>query len=401
MRIGIFIDSSYPAGDGTARNVQAQVIALQAHGHTVIVFCGEGSISYTNVVRITTKYSWFTPTGSLVIQRGLVDKIIELYKFDIIHSQSDGGAVILAHQVAKQLGVPHVHTFHGSYSFLYQYYRWHTSWMIMTAEQRLKELHASHIKMPRELKGYYSASQFIHRRNWQSLATIASVVDYYITPMPYMHEGLQQLVPSSKGKIIPTGVDVSTFGVGKRTRPADAPMRAIYLGRVSQEKRSTVVMEAYLQAAKQIVGLELTVIGAGNELPKLRRMAKRSGLANRVRLLGVVEDQKVIAQELAEADVFTMPTYPSGSQDLAVLEAAAASLPIVYCDENIQAGTSPKNAILTKPDSKSLADGLVRIASNRELAKQMGSASRAIADMFSTERVEQQHILIYESLLKK
>lgn len=401
MRIGIFIDSTYPAGDGTARNVQAQVVALQAHGHSVTVFCGERSASYTYVIRIATKFSWLNPTGSLIVQPAIVDKISEMYKFDIVHSQSDGGAVILAHEVAKKLGVPHLHTFHGSYSFLYQYYRFHTSLMIMAATWKLRALHAPKIKMPASLPGNYKGTQYIHKRNWRNLATIASVVDYYITPMPYMHEGLQQLVPTVRGKVIPTGVDVATFGNGKRTRPADAPMRVIYLGRVAHEKRATVVMDAYLEAAKQIVKLELTVIGAGNELKKLQRMAKSSKLGDRIRLLGVIVDQKVIARELADADVFAMPSYPSGSQDLAVLEAAAANLPIIYCDENITAGTSPKNAILTKSDGKSLAAGIIKMAANRELARQMGRASRAIADMFSTERVEQQHIVIYESLLKK
>ncbi len=80
-----------------------------------------------------------------------------------------------------------------------------------------------------------------------------------------------------------------------------------------------------LRAAALRPALAVAIAGRGAEEERLRALAAELGIAERVRLLGLRDD---IPRLLAAADVFVQPSLSEG-MPLAVLEAMAASLPVV------------------------------------------------------------------------
>jgi glycosyltransferase involved in cell wall biosynthesis len=137
-------------------------------------------------------------------------------------------------------------------------------------------------------------------------------------------------VPS---RVISNGVDLRAYSPG----PADERLRQRYalppgrplivsVGRLSPEKR----MDVLLGAAARLEGALLAIAGAGPDEARLRALARRLGVADRVRFLGFVPGSDLPGLYRL-ADVFATASEAE-LQGLAVMEAMAAGLPVVAVD---------------------------------------------------------------------
>jgi glycosyltransferase involved in cell wall biosynthesis len=402
MTIGIFIDDRYPISGGSTRSVQLQVTALQKLGHKVVVIGPQTSDDLPYVYKVSCPKLPWLPEGSLKSSLKIAKTIVERYKFDIVHSQTERGALLLARKVAQLSGAHHVHTFHGHYGFLIPYYPIAARALILANNFFVKYLlGAPKVDMPASLDGFYTPKQKLEKIYLRSLAMTANMVDRYITPMPYIRDGIQKVAPTAHGNVIPTGIDPAVFGNVERVRPFEPPFEIVHMGRIVKEKRAQTTMQAFLLAAKQVPDIELTVIGPGDQRQKLQAMANATPYANRVHIVGPIFDRQKLAQELADSDAFITASYRFETQGMVLLEAAAAGLALVYCDDLITVGVDPTNSVLTKPDAQSLANGLIKLANNREATKQMGQASRQIALRLSMDEIEKRIVEIYQELAKK
>ncbi len=399
MTIGIFIDDRYPISGGSTRSVQLQVMSLQKMGYDVVVICPDTSEDLPYVYKVPSIKAPFMPEGTLRASRKIATEIAERFKFDIVHSQTERGALLLARRVAMLSRAKHLHTFHGNYAFLIPYYPLVARLLIMVNDFYVRHiLHAPNVNMPAQLEGYYKPGQKLEKMNLRSLAMIASIVDDYITPMPYIHDSIKKIAPQTNGNVIPTGIDASIFGSVKRRRSFEPPFKIIHMGRIVKEKRAKTTMEAFLLAAEQVPDIELTVIGPGAQRKMLQVMADHSPYSERIHIPGPIFDRQKLVQELADADAFITASYRFETQGMVLLEAAAAGLALVYCDDLITVGVDPSNAILTKPDAKSLAEGIIQLAQDRAATKRMGEASRRIALELSMDKVEKQISSLYQDL---
>ncbi len=400
MTIGIFIDDRYPISGGSTRSVELQVHSLEKLGHTVIVICPSASQDLPHVYRVPYYKLPFLPEGTLRSSHEQAVAITKRYKFDIVHSQTERGALMLAKRVAALSGAKHVHTFHGDYALLLPYYPISGRVLIILNDFYVRRLlKAPVVTVPKSLPDYYKPYEFLKKMNMRSLAMVASSVSRYITPMPYIRDGILKIAPATLGTVIPTGIDASIFNSVSRQRPADAPLRVVHVGRIVKEKRVVAAMEAFLIAAAQVPDLELTVIGGGAQLKTLQRLAANSPFASRIRLLGPINDRKALAQELTDADIFITASYRYETQGMVLLEGAAAGLALVYCDDRITVGVSTANAVLTGPEPDSMAQGLIRLGTNREETRLMGRSSVKIAAELSADKVELQNEAVYTSLI--
>jgi glycosyltransferase involved in cell wall biosynthesis len=144
--------------------------------------------------------------------------------------------------------------------------------------------------------------------------------------------------------VIPNGIDTGALafdaGLRDRTRaglglwPSERVVGAV--GRLDAGKRFDVLLRA-------MAGLDATLllVGAGPERAALEALAARLGLADRVRFAGEVADVRPL---LCAMDVLAAPSAEE-TFGLAVLEALACGLPVVYgsCPalEALPAGAAP------------------------------------------------------------
>lgn len=136
-------------------------------------------------------------------------------------------------------------------------------------------------------------------------------------------------LPRPRATVIPCGVDTDDFRP-LHVPPGDRP-RLLVIGRLVERKGVGNVIEAL----SQLPGVELMVAGGpapefldtDPDIARLRRLAARHGVQDRVRFLGSV-DRPDVPRVMAEADiVVAVPWYePFG---IVPLEAMACGRPIV------------------------------------------------------------------------
>ncbi|MDO8583647.1 MAG: glycosyltransferase, partial [bacterium] len=131
-------------------------------------------------------------------------------------------------------------------------------------------------------------------------------------------------IPSSHLSIIRNGIDLSR--VTKR-RPVEFhdPWRLISVGRLAKQKDQATLLKA---VARLPFRWSLDLLGQGEERDALESLARILGIADRVHFRGLVDD---VSERLAQADVFCFPSRWEG-QGIALLEAAAANLPVLASD---------------------------------------------------------------------
>ncbi len=143
----------------------------------------------------------------------------------------------------------------------------------------------------------------------------------------------------------------------------------------------------------------LLMVGEGPERSSAQALARRLGLAERVKFLGTRETVEEIA---ALADVFLLPSELE-SFGLSALEAMACEVPVVGSD----AGGLPElvangqtGYLLPVGDVDGMAARVIELLRNEERRKAMGRAGRRRAEEhFNAETIVTQYERFYEKVL--
>ncbi len=130
-----------------------------------------------------------------------------------------------------------------------------------------------------------------------------------------------------RAEVIPYGIDFSA-AVPRAPRPADAPLRIIYLGRVIEEqKRVSRLAELAKQLQARRVPVEFSIVGEGPQRDELRASLKGCDF---VRFLDPVSYEQV-PRLLQDFDVFVLLSDFEGLP-LSLLEAMGAGVVPVVSD---------------------------------------------------------------------
>jgi glycosyltransferase involved in cell wall biosynthesis len=186
-------------------------------------------------------------------------------------------------------------------------------------------------------------------------------------------------------QVVSNGVDLDAFSPGEadeslRRRyglPAGPPL-ILSVGRLSPEKRADVLIEAVAALGDAVLALA----GSGPDEERLRALAARLGVAERVRFLGFIPGADLPGLYRL-ADVFAIASEAE-LQSLVTMEAMASGLPVVAVNagalgELVHPG---ENGFLTRPglvgDMAGSLDLLCRDAPLR--ARMARAGLRIIAD---------------------
>jgi glycosyltransferase involved in cell wall biosynthesis len=162
------------------------------------------------------------------------------------------------------------------------------------------------------------------------------------------------------------------------TAPPDEP-RIVCVGRLVPQKGWDVAVAALPLVLEHVPDAMLVIAGDGSERDALGEQATALGVAEHVDFLGVVPHHDVGAL-LDTAAVVAMPSRFEGLP-LVWLEAASRGRPIVAT--SVQglgevAVDGHTGLVVPVDDPSALAAGLVRVLTDRGLARTLGDAARAL-----------------------
>lgn len=124
--------------------------------------------------------------------------------------------------------------------------------------------------------------------------------------------------------VIPNGIDhrkFATMKISKFSKPT-----VLWVGRFDPVKRVEDLILATKYISKKIKNLQLVLVGYGYQEEKLKKLVRDSKLKN-VKFLGFKTNNELITL-YKKSHVFVLPSSSEG-QPLTLLEAQAASLPVV------------------------------------------------------------------------
>jgi L-malate glycosyltransferase len=192
--------------------------------------------------------------------------------------------------------------------------------------------------------------------------------------------------PGANISIIPSGVDVDRFrppsdgerAAARRKFGLDGATIAIgAVGALEERKGHRYLLHA-LARGDALSGARCFIAGEGSIRPALEAEAARLGVAERVTMLGRIDDVRAM---LAAMDIFVMPSLKEGL-GVAALEAMASGLAVVLSRVGGLAGLieNEKSGLQVEPaDAHALAAALERLARDRDLRTRLGARARDVA----------------------
>ena len=193
--------------------------------------------------------------------------------------------------------------------------------------------------------------------------------------------------------IVPNGVDLTLFPPNGAKVNCDRQGERIILGMASRlvtSKQHDVLIRALalLRSGASPLDVELRIAGDGPTADSLQKLSDELGVSDRVKFLGHVEGDDLIAF-FREIDIYTHGTLGEGLS-IALLEAAAAELPIVASDVVGVRGvlTDGSTAILVLPsDAEAMATG-IQNAADASVGPELGRRAREMVELeYSSEVV--------------
>lgn len=169
-------------------------------------------------------------------------------------------------------------------------------------------------------------------------------------------------VPPAKVAVIPNGVDISKFKVldrsdcRSRLQIDTANPVVVYVGRLSEEKSVTTLIEAAAAVISGGQSLDVYLVGDGALKNDLISQAETLGVRENVTFVGKVGHDEV-SLWMGAADFFCLPSLREGCPNV-ILEALGSGRPILATKVGaIPDVVSDDSGILFEPED---VDGLVK-----------------------------------------
>jgi glycosyltransferase involved in cell wall biosynthesis len=312
LRILIAGDTFPPDVNGAANFTERLAVGLAERGHDVHVvapaatrrhgtFIEQHGDATLTVHRLNSTrwplHDWLRFATPWTVQRN-TRPIVEAFAPDVVHIQSH---IIIGRgltKVAREHGIRVIATNHFMPDNLIE----HTP------------------PMPRKLLDW------IARRAWQDAHKTYQYAAAVTTPTRKAAGYLEAATGTHDVYAISCGIDATKY-IARRDRPHTN--RIVFVGRVTAEKNLDVLLHAMTKLSPTLEAT-LTIVGGGDLLGKLTKMAADLGLGDRVTFAGYLSDDE-LRKTLTASTVFAMPSTAE-LQSIATLEAMASGLPVVLAD---------------------------------------------------------------------
>ena len=389
MRIGIFTDTYVPNINGVTTSVLMLNKALEKKGHLV----------YIVTVNAENMQYQFEENGKVIripgIPIGIYDyrltgiypikaiKIIKKWNLDIIHSQTEFGIGTFARILSKQLRIPLVHTYHTMYED-YVHYITH---------------------------GYFnrSSKKIVE---YLTLFYCDKTISELVVPTKKAYLLFKQKYKVDRNVyIVPTGIDVEKFYREKNPKLNVSKKRQelglgkddfviLFVGRIATEKNLDLLLSVMRSLMMVSSKIKLLVVGDGPDLENYQMYVKKNRIQDQVIFAGKVPWNQISEYYLI-SDVFATASHTE-TQGLTVIEAMAASLPVVCIDDESFTDTVIHNLNgMIFRNKREYRKCIVTLYRDRELLARLSKQARISAETHSSKYFAEQILDVYRIAMKR
>ena len=374
MRIAQVSPWFSPHFGGVESHVRSLSRELARRGHEVTVvtsqhdraLSAEETMDGFRVIRVRPRFI-FMQTPITPRMRGSLRAL----SADVVHAHSPPPlASHYAGAVASERGIPYVVTYHCD------------------------------VELP---SAFGSVVESIYRRSLGA-DTLRNANQVIVTTRTYA--ATSRAIWRYNPSVIPNAVDHRRFrpdvdGSAVRSKlriPPEVPI-VLLVGRIVPHKG----VEHFVEAARYVPDAWFLVAGGGSSLDAMKRLALSMGVADRVRFLGRISDDR-LPEVYAACDVFVLPSVSRlEAFGIVALEAMSTGKPVIVADipgvrEIIEDG---RDGLLTDPvNPRDLAEKIRRLLSEPKARQTMGARGREkVLESFSIERVTDRIEAVYRAIL--
>lgn len=368
LKIGFVLDDSLDSTDGVQQYVITLGKWLTSQGHSVKYLVGKSNRQDLDGIHslgknINVRFNQNALSIPLPTSRSKIRKIIDIEDFDVLHVQMPfspflAGRIISAAKPRTAL----VGTFH-----------------VLPASNFVS-----------------SATKVLGRVVGKRLARIDVVCCVSEPARKYMNQ-----VFHIDGKVIPNGVDVSSFRPVYHKLETSIKPKIVFLGRLVERKGVEYLLRAFAQM-KNRDQISLVIGGKGPLLNSLKRTVSSLGIDHLVSFIGFVPETEK-AELLRSATIAVFPSVGGESFGIVLVEAIAAGANVVIGGDNPGYRTvlsGPIEQLVDPQDVVEFSKRLVSIIENPTLAHKLHNSQQNLLTKFDIETVGPKIFDLYQSALQ-
>ena len=387
MRIGIFTDTYTPYINGVTTSVVMLKNALEKKGHTVyIVTVNNEDLHFKykedeKIIRIPGVpigiYD-YRLTGIYPLKA--INKI-KKWNLDVIHSQTEFGVGTFARIFAKQFNIPLVHTYHTMYEDYIHYIT----------------------------KGYFNRSSK-KLVEYFTLFYCDKTISELVVPTKKTYELFKKKYKVDRNiYIVPTGIEVERFYLENNNVDIEKQRKKVgfdkddfvilFVGRIGTEKNLDLLLSSMKSLISVSKKIKLLVVGDGPDLDHYKNYVSKNNIDKNVIFMGKVPWEEITTYYVI-SDVFATASQTE-TQGLTVIEAMAASLPVVCINDESFVDTviNDLNGIIFN-NRREYKRAITKLYRDRALLSRLSKQARIAAESHSSKYFAEQILDVYKIAIK-
>jgi glycosyltransferase involved in cell wall biosynthesis len=251
---------------------------------------------------------------------------------------------------------------------------------------------------------YRSESKKLISANLKHVDAFIAVSEYYAQFMPGYLD-----IPAEKIRVVPLGINLN--GYSQRNPQRSGPFTVGFFARIAPEKGLHLLADSYRRLRKRGELANARLEAAGYLAPEheaylrdIKQEMTRSGFGDEFHYRGVVDREQKIAF-LQALDVLSVPATYDEPKGMFLLEAMACGVPVVQprrggFTEIVEA--TGGGELVEPDDADSLAEGILRIQRDPDLAKRLGqNGFDKVREHYSVASMADRALDVYQSLVNQ
>lgn len=323
LKIGLFLDSFFPAIDGVVNVVDNLAKELSIYNDVVVVVPYTESISEDKdrpykVIRIKSLPIPFSEYRISLMQTRMSEsyKMLIEEKFDVIHIHSPFQIGVLGKKIAKDLNIPCIATMHTRFDF--------------EIRKRINNKFVINNIISRLIKVYNACDKCIAVNN--AMKKVFKDYGYLYEPV-VIYNGTDLKTCQDKEIINEINTKYSLENV--------YPV-FLFVGRIIDIKNIYFILDSLKLLKEEGYKFKMIYVGDGTDLKELKRRIIEYDMQDYCITTGIITDRNIISGFYKRADLFLFPSLFDASS-LVQIEAAVNETPGLFIEGSVTSDTVINN----------------------------------------------------------